>query len=287
MDLETITNIKPAQTLKEEKDFLISKKTIPPEELLKIETPVQNPVSQQMPQSQFQSIEEKAKNLFDKNLYSQAVTLLNTLHAKGLGSANSYTLLGASYHQQNEFKKAVTAYKRALELDPSHLECLTNLSLLRLDLGDYERGKLVYKRAYQAYFEHTQNKWEKYIAEQHIQSGKAYFNKGYFQEALLEFLKASPKQGHLLSLDLSIIRCLWKLDRKAEAIHQLLQAKRNHPLSIEVSLLLGEFYFQSRKVPQAILEWERVLFMDPKNKKALKFLAHTQNIQSIQEKDLA
>jgi len=88
-------------------------------------------------------------------------------------------------------------------------------------------------------------------------------------------------------LDLSIIRCLWKLDRKAEAIHQLLQAKRNHPLSIEVSLLLGEFYFQSRKVPQAILEWERVLFMDPKNKKALKFLAHTQNIQSIQEKDLA
>ncbi|MDE0151892.1 MAG: tetratricopeptide repeat protein [Bdellovibrionales bacterium] len=288
MDLEKINaNIEPVKTPQEEKDFLISKKTAPLEELLKKETPVQKTVSPETPQNQFQSIEEKAKDLFDKNLYSQTVALLKTLHAKGLGSADSYALLGASYHQQNEFKKAVTAYKRALELDPSHLECLTNLSLLRLDLGDYERGKLVYKRAYQAYFEHTQSKWEKYIAEQHIQSGQAYFNKGYFHEALLEFLKASPKQEHLLSLDLSIIKCLWKLDRKGEAIHQLLQTKRNHPLSIEVSLLLGEFYFQSRKIPQAILEWERVLYMDPKNKKALKFLAHTQNIQSVQEGDLA
>ena len=288
MDLETInTNIESTRVPQEEKDFLISKKTVPLEELLKKEAPIQSSISQKIPQSQFQSIEEKAKDLFNKNLYSQTVTLLKTLHAKGLGSANSYALLGASYHQQNEFKKAVTAYKRALELDSSHLECLTNLSLLRLDLGDYERGKIVYKRAYKAYFENTQDKWEKYIAEQHVQSGQAYFNKGYFHEALLEFLKASPKQGHLLSLDLSIIRCLWKLDRKAEAIHQLLQTKRNHPLSVEVSLLLGEFYFQSRKIPQAILEWERVLYMNPKNKQALKFLAHTQNIQSVQEGDLA
>ena len=88
-------------------------------------------------------------------------------------------------------------------------------------------------------------------------------------------------------MDLSIIRCLWKLDRKSEAIYQLLQTKKNHPLSVEVSLLLGEFYFQSRKIPQAILEWERVLYMDPKNKRALKFLSHTQNIQSVQEGDLA
>ena len=267
-------------------DFLISKTTAPLEELQK-ETPVTHSVTEKIQQGPFQSIEEKAKDLFNKNLYSQAVTVLKTLHAKGLGSANSYALLGASYHQQNEFKKAVMAYKRALELNPSHLECLTNLSLLRLDLGDYERGKQVYQRAYKAYFENTQNKWEKYIAEQHIQSGQAYFNKGYFHEALLEFLKASSKQSSMLSLDLSIIRCLWKLDRKREAIHQLLQTKRNHPLSVEASLLLGEFYFQSRKIPQAVLEWERVLYMDPKNKQALKFLAHTQNIQSVQEGDLA
>jgi len=142
MDLETI-NTQEESVQTEEKDFLISKKTAPPEELLKKPTTAQSSFGQKIPQ--FQSIEEKAKDLFDKNLYSQAITLLKTLHAKGLGSADSYALLGASYHQKNEFKKAVTAYKRALELDPSHLECLTNLSLLRLDLGDYERGKLVYK----------------------------------------------------------------------------------------------------------------------------------------------
>ena len=288
MDLEKIKETAQLQNsaLPEDQDSLISKTTVPPEKLQN-QTSVENSFSEKVHQGPFQSIEEKAKDLFEKNLYSQAVTILKTLHAKGLGSANSYALLGASYHQQNEFKKAVRAYKRALELDPSHIECLMNLSLLRLDLGDYERGKLVYKRAYKAYFEKTQDKWEKYIAEQHIQSGQAYFNKGYFHEALLEFLKASSKKSSVLSLDLLIIQCLWKLDRKREAVHQLLQIKRNHPLSVDVSLLLGEFYFQSRKIPQAVLEWERVLYMDPKNKKALKFLSHTQNIQSVQEGDLA
>ena len=201
MDLETTkeTELQPSftpQKNQEDQDALISKTTAPLEELLshKEETSIERSVSPKPIQSHFQSIEEKAKDLFEKNLYPQAVTLLKTLHAKGLGSANSYALLGASYHQQNEFKKAVEAYKRALELDPSHLECLTNLSLLRLDLGDYARGKLVYKRAYKAYFESTQTKWEKYIAEQHIQSGQAYLNKGYVHEALLEFLKASPSK---------------------------------------------------------------------------------------------
>ena len=294
MDLEKIKTNSKSPVSQEDKDFLISKTTVPLEELTKNtpveeltkETSVANSFNEKIQQGPFQSIEEKAKDLFDKNLYPQAITILKTLHAKGLGSADSYVLLGSSYHQQNEFKKAVRAYKRALELDPSHLECLTNLSLLRLDLGDYERGKLVYKRAYKAYFEKTQNKWESYIAEQHIQSGQAYFSRGYFHEALLEFLKASPKK-QTLSLDLLIIQCLWKLDRKREAIHRLLQTKRNHPLAVKVSLLLGEFYFQSRKIPQAILEWERVLYMDPKNKQALKFLAHTQNIQSVQEGSLA
>ncbi len=285
MDLETIKNAE-SQGSSQQEDTLISKETAPLEEILSTKDKV-SAQNQKTTRRLFQSIEEKAKDLFEKNLYSQSVTLLKTLHAKGLGSADSYALLGAGCHQQNKFKQAVTAYKRALELNPSHLECLCNLSLLRLDLGDYVRGKIVYKRAYKAYFESTQNKWEKYIAEQHIQSGQAYFNKGCFHEALLEFLKAGPKKGCSLSLDLSVIRCLWKLDRKSEAVHRLLQTKRNHPLSIEVSLLLGEFYFQSRKIPQAVLEWERVLYMDPKNKKALKFLAHTQKIQSVQEGSLA
>ena len=286
MDLETIKENSESQNSAQQEDTLISKGTAPLEEILSTK---EKPLVQDRREMhrRFQSIEEKAKDLFEKKLYSQAAALLQALHAKGLGSADSYTLLGSACHQQNKFKQAVTAYKQALELDPSHLECLCNLSLLRMDLGDYARGKLVYKRAYKAYFESAQNKWEKYIAEQHIQSGQAYFNKGYFHEALLEFLKAGPKQSSSLSLNLSVIQCLWKLDRKAEAIHQLLQTKRNHPLSIEVSLLLGEFYFQSRKIPQAILEWERVLYMDPKNKKALKFLAHTQKIQSVQEGDLA
>ncbi len=237
---------------------------------------------------EFHAAERRAQDLFEKNYFSQALELLQVLHSRGLGSAKSYCLLGSSYHQLNQFKKALQAYKRSLEIDENHVESLMNLSILRMDLGDYERGVLTYKKAYQSYAQNQGHQWEAYMAEQHLTSGKSYFEKCYFHEALLEFLKAKPKtQKSSLNVDLLIVQCLWKLDRKREAIEKLQELKRYNLHSTKVSLLLGEFYFLSQKVPAAISEWERVLKFDPKNQKALRLLAKTQTIQSVKETDLA
>ena len=259
-----------------DQDHLVSKKMNP--SALNLEQPL----------SDFQATEQRAQDLFEKNYFSQTLDLLQVLHSRGLGSAKTYCLLGSSYHQLNQFQKALAAYKRSLEIDDTYLESLMNLSILRMDLGDYERGMMTYKKAYQTYNQQQGNKWGEFIAEQHQASGKAYFEKGYFHEALLEFLKARPKtQKSLLSVDLLVAQCLWKLNRKREAIDRLQALKRLHSHSTEVSLLLGEFYFLSQKLPQAVCEWERVLKMDPKNQKALRLLAKTQTMQSVKETDLA
>ena len=236
----------------------------------------------------FQATNKRAQDLFEKNYFSQVIDLLQVLHSSGLGSAKSYCLLGSSYHQLNQFKEALKAYKRSLEIDESYLESLMNLSILRMDLGDYERGVMTYKKAYQTYTQDQGRQWETYMAEQHLTSGKSYFEKGYFHEAFLEFLKAKPKtQKSFLPVDLLIVRCLWKLNRKREAVEKLQAIKRKNLYSTQVSLLLGEFYFLSQRVPEAISEWERVLKLDSKNQKALHLLAKTQTIQSVKEADLA
>ena len=248
-----------------------------------------DPLAINLSNNEFHSIEKRAQDLFEKNYFSQAVDLLQTLHSRGLGSAQSYCLLASSYHQLNQFQKALQTYKRALEMDENHLESLVNLSILRMDLGDYERGAITYKKAQQNYFKNTENQWERFMFEQHLATGRSYFEKGYFQEALLEFLKAKPKmQGTSLRVHIWIARSLWNLDRKKEAIEKLKSLKKDHPKYIEAPLLLGELYLLSHKVTAAVGELERVLKIDPVNQKALRLLSKTQTMQnSVEETDFA
>lgn len=231
------------------------------------------------------NIEQKAKELFSRNLYFQSANVLTSLHSKGLGTASTYSLLASAYHQQNHFKLALENYKKALELDPSYEEALWNLSLLRLDLGDYERGYNVFHRARHCSYLHKEDQWRQFISEQHLKVAKAYYDKGYYHEALLELLKSNPhtNEDPPLSIHLQLIKCLWNLDRKREAIEKLLLLRKKLPRCLEVSFLLGNYYYKSKKMTLAIHEWERILKLDPHNKKAMELLSQTQTSYNFKE----
>ena len=237
----------------------------------------------------FSAIEEKAKELFEKNLFSQAESLLQALHTHRLGSASTYSLQASCYHQKNQFKKALALYQRALALDPLYLEALLNLSLLCFDLGDYKKAVVYYNKVRQILAQKQENQWKSDMAYRHLQLAQNYYSKSYYHESLLEFLKARSyiKKSKSLPLHLKVIRCLWKLNRRGEAVQKLLTLKRENPRSVDVLLLLGEFYFYMKKITFAILEWERVLKLDSKNTQALKWLSKTQNIQSVEENHFA
>ena len=239
------------------------------------------------PLKNFTDIEKQAEALYEKNLFSQAENIIKNLHIKGFSSSKTYCILGCCYHQKNQFKQALDAYKQALSQNPSCLEALVNLSLLRMDLGDYNKGLYSYKQAERIYFQNKETRWQTQLAKRHIQSGVMYFDKGLYHEALLEFLKARPSVKKSLQLQLNIIRCCWHLNRKREALEQLQALKKENPLSLSVPLLLGEYYFYLKKITLAIEEWERVLRLDPKNKTALAWLSKSQFVEDVQEDSLA
>ena len=307
MDLENfpVSEKQRVESSSLDQDQLISKKMgLTPEEsedllkesLKKLEdkTAVQAPSAQAdnaltTENNYFSAIEEKAKELFEKNLFSQAESLLQALHTRRLGSASSYSLQASCYHQKNQFKKALALYQRALALDPLYLEALVNLSLLCFDLGDYKKAVIYYNKARQVLAQKQENQWKSDMAHQHLQLAQNYYNKSYYHESLLEFLKARPyiQKSKSLPIHLKVVRCLWKLNRKGEAVQKLVALKRENPRSVDVLLLLGEFYFYMKKITFAILEWERVLRLDSKNTQALEWLSKTQNIQSVEENHFA
>ena len=303
MDLKDLP-VSEKQTPFSEQDQLISKKmgltseeferaltTKPVPEKLNNETvsPEKIENSPTTEENYFSAIEEKSRELFEKNLFSQAESLLQALHTRRLGSSVTYSLQASCCHQQNQFKKALTLYERALSLDPLHLETLLNLSLLRFDLGDYKKAVFYYNKTRQVLAQTKEDQWKSYMADQHLQLAQNYYNKSCYRESLLEFLKARPyiKKSKSLPVHLKVIRCLWKLNRKSEALKKLSALKRENPRSIDVLLLLGEFYFYMKKITFAILEWERVLKLDSKNTQALEWLSKTQNIQSVEENHFA
>ena len=233
--------------------------------------------------SPLKEIEEETRSLIEKKLISEAEELLIELHGQGVSSAGTYCLLAGIHCRQNKFKKALFSYKKALEKNPEHLESLINLSLLRFDLGDYERGVLVYKKALNVREKKQNDQWQNYIAKRHIQSGEVYFKRGFWHEALLEFLKASGRGFSPLPLELKITECLWRLGRKKEALEKLLLIRKKNPISLRPGLLLAEYYFQMRNMTSAVMEWERILRFEPRNQEARLGLEKAQNIQSVRQ----
>lgn len=170
---------------------------------------------------------KKAQELFEQNFISQAESLLRALHTKGLGTCRSYSLLGSCYYQKNLFKQALHSYKKALEIEPSDLETQINLSLLRLDLGDYQKGFIQYRTAFQTYLQNKEGEWRHSVARQHYKFGMQYYQQGYYHEALLEFLKVAPVFKNSIPLELLVIRCLWKLNQKKRAFQKLYELQKS------------------------------------------------------------
>src|SRR5262249_52159681 len=88
-----------------------------------------------------------ARDYFRDNKYNLAEPILNQMILKNAKSAEVFHMLGTIYYDQGKFNKAIRAFRRALEIEPTFTDASVGLSIILNDIGKYDEGRQVFHEA--------------------------------------------------------------------------------------------------------------------------------------------
>src|SRR6185312_8337434 len=165
-----------------------------------------------------------AREYFRENKYSLAEPLLNQLILKNAKSAEVFHMLGTIYYDQGKFNKAIRAFRRALELEPTFTDASVGLSIILNDIGKYEEGKKVFEEARDLLNKQSANE-DLYINEKfshkHDELGEMYFHHTRYKEALEQYYNALSLSSRKPELTMKIVECFARLQEADKAVKEL------------------------------------------------------------------
>lgn len=223
----------------------------------------------------------RASQLIEKKLYSAAQKILQKGLLEVEKSAPAYHLLGLALYHQGSFQASLNQLQKACSMEAKP-EYLLNLSIVLNELGHYEEAKKMYEKALHLKQQSQEQNWKEEISQRHNQTADAYLKKDQLKPALEEYIKGS-KFYPTPEIQLQIARLLWKLDQKQSAEKYLKNFIRLYPQNIKARLLLAEWYFENKQVPQAVNEWESILKKQPQNPEALSCLLKVQKLTELDQ----
>jgi len=91
------------------------------------------------------AVEQLTQLLLDENKSEEAIALLEGMTAHS-SSATLFDLLGDAYTQSHDFEKAETAYRKAVDLDPSELSHLRGLAQTLFSEEKYPEALAAYQK---------------------------------------------------------------------------------------------------------------------------------------------
>ncbi len=230
-----------------------------------------------------------AQDYFKANKYSAAEPLLNQLILKGTKSADIFHMLGTIYYDQGKFNKAIRAFKRALEIDPSFTDASIGLSIILNDLGRYEEGRRVFEEA-QGLLERHRAFSDPYVNEKlaikHDELGELYLRYNRIKDGMEQYYKALALSNRKAELGLKIAECYVKLEDYSRAITDLQNLIRDFPTLNTARIRLGQLYYDSGQIPEGVAQWEVVLQKDPQHSEAKRLLKQAQSIEITNPLDM-
>jgi tetratricopeptide (TPR) repeat protein len=220
-----------------------------------------------------------AREYFRENRYSLAEPLLNQLILKNAKSPEVFQMLGTIYYDSGKFNKAIRAFKRALELDPTFTDASVGLSIILNDIGRYEEGKKVFEEARDLLTKQSTGD-DPYINEKlsikHDELGEIYFHHNRFKEGLEQFYKALSLSTRKPELTMKIVECLVRLDENERAVKELCGLVKNYPGFLSARVRLGKMLYESGDIQGAIDQWEAATHSDPNHNEAQRLLRQAQ-----------
>ena len=152
----------------------------------------------------------------EENDYSKAAKVLGSV-PDSARSAKLYSVLGYTYEQQKEYKKAIQAYRKATELDHDNLDAIRGLAQNLLNDGQLDAALEQYKIVADANPEDAQS---------YVRMADIYRREGKFDDALENLKKAQSMVQDLMEVQYSfaeIYQAQGRYDEAAQALKELLK----------------------------------------------------------------
>lgn len=222
-----------------------------------------------------------ARELFAENKYRQAEPILQQLILANSKSPEVFQMLGTIYYDQGKFNKAIRAFKRALEIEPTYTDASVGLSIILNDLGRYDEGKEVFEKAQQVLAEKGtvgDPYIEQKLATKHDELGELYFRYKRYDEALEQYFRALKLSQRRPELVMKIVECFMMKGMYDKAVRELKSLLKDYPGFTAGRLKLGMIYYNANNVVDAIEQWEAILRREPDHGEALKFLKLAQAV---------
>jgi type IV pilus biogenesis/stability protein PilW len=167
----------------------------------------------------------------------------------------TYFNLGVDFYRQREISKAIQAYQKVIELDPTYVEAYNNLGIIYQDIGDFDKAIEAYQKA----------------IEVNPQYEKAYNNLGIllfvnerYDESIRAFQNALAINPHSIESNINLGTLFKRKGQFEKAIEYYQKALSINPLLGETHYNIGLLYEQLENFNLAISHYQKFIQLSSK-----------------------
>ncbi len=189
--------------------------------------------------------------------YESADKLLNTFLQEHQAAA-LYNLKGVILQRQSLFPQAIDEFKKALKIDPAHVESALNLVATYADVGMYQEARSLYRSITDPKKNHSSKKIYESLAKHHLEQSIRYQDFGLSSQAIEEAKKGLKIDPTDLELNMLISKLYFSDRQFHKAKAQLEQGLKAHPKNEQLIIWLGLALRKLGKKQRAEIEWGKI-----------------------------
>jgi Flp pilus assembly protein TadD len=163
---------------------------------------------------------------------------------------------GVTYYNQKDFPKAIQAYRKVIELDPTYVEAYNNLGILYQMMGDMDKALGAYQKSTK-----INPKYEK----GYNNLGVLLLLSGRYEEASEAFQKALAVNSNNIESHIHLGVLLKKKGQWQEAIESYQRALAIDPLHRETHYNIALLYEQLENIELAVGHYQQFIQLSSKS----------------------
>jgi tetratricopeptide (TPR) repeat protein len=163
---------------------------------------------------------------------------------------------GVHFYNQGDFSKAIQAYQKVIELDPTYIEAYNNLGVIYQMLGDVDRALGFYQKSTE-----INPRYEK----GYHNLGTLFFLKGRYEEAHETFGKALSINFNNIETHINLGILFKKKGQWGKAIESYQKALAINPLHSETHYNIALLYEQLENLELAVIHYQQFIQLSLKS----------------------